>query len=634
MNKFKYILSTLTLCCAIAGSSAAVLPEVTILGRQYYRYEAKKGDSLYGIAKEYGWDQALITSLNPELSSPFKEGQIIYYPVPESKKNETRVGTVSHQVAKGETVYGISKKYNVSTEQIYAANPGSEFGIKEGQTLTIPTAKNIGSDYVVHKIMPGETLYGVAKRYNTSVEDIMYANPGVSDHNFKSGDTVKILPDSRNRNMVKESVVENHVLSLSTYKVGKNDTWEKVSKKFKVDTALLQEANPGVSHLEKGKQIIIPNAVAVNVMKDVAVVDPRESTPEGRQEIYEDVQKQLVEESKSKDVRVALVLNDLSSNMDMEFSRGFLMAIDELKKSPYKITVKIIEENSPTLITALTEFGPSLIITTNEKELPGRLVDYAASKDCELINSFDVKSNVYETNGNVVHILPPSSMFNAKISKFISDRFGDRRLIILGEPDSNDTMAEAVLNAVDPLRVVTVPTAEIKDFNPEYGDYLIYITDTKRADVKKALEEIKTLREKAATTDFAVLGRPNLITQTSYLNDLFCENEIYFPSRFYFDPELSSGKKFIDGYKDLYSHTPIKSFPVYAISGYDIARYFIPAMHEKAGELDKDLATPNSIGLQNGFNLQHADGAKGLVNDMVYMIKFNPFGNIDKITIE
>lgn len=290
MNKIIRSLSIFALSISSLCAYAQIaVPEVIVLGKKYYCYEAKKGDSLYGISKELGWDQNLITSLNPELSSPFKEGQLIYYPVSESNTTPSNNTTVSHKVKKGETVYGISKHYNISTEQIYSANPGSEFGIKEGQILTIPAFGNSVNGFVTHTIQPGETLYGVSKRYNTSVEELMHDNPGINDHNFKAGEVIKVTPDSRNKNLVKESVAETHLLSLKTYKVKKNDTWEKLSKKFKVDVALLQDANPGVSHLDKDKQIVIPNAVVVNVMKDVPVTDPRESTPEGRQEIFEEI---------------------------------------------------------------------------------------------------------------------------------------------------------------------------------------------------------------------------------------------------------------------------------------------------------------------------------------------------------
>ena len=74
-----------------------------------------------------------------------------------------------HVVKKQETVYSISKRYGVSEEEIYRLNEGSQWGIREGQTLLIPQGKP-DTIYVeapavaqtepgIHVVQSGETLY-------------------------------------------------------------------------------------------------------------------------------------------------------------------------------------------------------------------------------------------------------------------------------------------------------------------------------------------------------------------------------------------------------------------------------------------------------------------------------------------
>lgn len=94
-----------------------------------------------------------------------------------------------HTVDRGETVYAISVMYDVTTEAIYNLNPGSREVIKAGDVLKIPQKSQ---QIVFHTIQPKETLYAVSKQYNIKGEDILAANPGLSVQTFTIGKTILI----------------------------------------------------------------------------------------------------------------------------------------------------------------------------------------------------------------------------------------------------------------------------------------------------------------------------------------------------------------------------------------------------------------------------------------------------------
>ena len=94
-----------------------------------------------------------------------------------------------HTVERGQTAYSISVMYNVGIESIYKLNPGSEEKIRAGETLKIPQET---PHIVYHTIQPKETLYAVSKKYNIQAAYILEANPGLSTQTFTIGKTILI----------------------------------------------------------------------------------------------------------------------------------------------------------------------------------------------------------------------------------------------------------------------------------------------------------------------------------------------------------------------------------------------------------------------------------------------------------
>ncbi len=103
--------------------------------------------------------------------------------------------TASHQVQKGETLYSISRKYGISVGELCSANNISTSSvIKTGQNLKIPTKNSSETKnsqkvektdtYIVKK---GDTLYGIAKRFGVSVETLTIMNKMSGSNTIKVG---------------------------------------------------------------------------------------------------------------------------------------------------------------------------------------------------------------------------------------------------------------------------------------------------------------------------------------------------------------------------------------------------------------------------------------------------------------
>lgn len=616
--------------------SAYIKGTADILGETFTEYEVSDGESLYGIAKQMGWDVDRICALNPGIESNLKEGAIIYYPVSSSASVESGE-TITYEVSRSETVYSIARQFDLTPEDIYAANPKSQYGIQAGEKLIIPISRQAQEGKAMtHIVKQGETLYGLAKQYNTRVEDIMRSNPGVSEKNFKAGSKIKIVPGTRNQNLIKEKVQEHKLLSITRYKVKKNDTWSKIAASQKVDEGMLRQANPNVSALEKDITLVVPHTELVAVEKLVPEVDPRESTPEGREEIFEEVQEEIAKKAAS-DQRIFVLLDDYEANKDMEFTRGIISAVDALKNSPYRISVKVMDskEGETPVMMALDEYRPTLIILNGEKEVPDYVAVYAEDSKCYIANMFNVKSEKYLNNPYIIQMLTPSENFNSEIADAIFDKYGDSKFLIAGEPGNSDNMLDALMGKYNPKNVVSVSADDIEnyDIDPAY-DYIIYGTVTKKADVRALLEKIAKLKEKSPASRILTLGKASWITHADGLKDQFCAAEVIVPSRSYFDSELAASKDYIDDYKSLYNHTPMKSFPVYSVAGYDAVNFLLEALYNNPDAPETYNPGERLEALQNDIRLSRASATGGLYNRLVYLVKFNTFGNIDKIMVE
>ncbi|HXA00774.1 MAG TPA: LysM peptidoglycan-binding domain-containing protein [Cytophagaceae bacterium] len=89
---------------------------------------------------------------------------------------------IRYLVEPGETIYGISTKYHVAVADLLEINPDLENGLKVGQMISIPydstfaKEKKTDDNVITHKVQPGETLYGLSKKYNTPLNDLLKYN--------------------------------------------------------------------------------------------------------------------------------------------------------------------------------------------------------------------------------------------------------------------------------------------------------------------------------------------------------------------------------------------------------------------------------------------------------------------------
>ena len=134
-------------------------------------YTVKKGDNLYNIAKLYNTTASQLMSLNKLVNANLSIGQQLK--VPASQNNIS--SPIIYTVKKGDSLYSIATKYNVTVNDIKKLNNLSSNNLSIGQKLNIPSNSNTSSS-TTYIVKSGDSLYEIARRYNTTVDSIKKKN--------------------------------------------------------------------------------------------------------------------------------------------------------------------------------------------------------------------------------------------------------------------------------------------------------------------------------------------------------------------------------------------------------------------------------------------------------------------------
>ncbi|SDK46338.1 membrane-bound lytic murein transglycosylase D [Maridesulfovibrio ferrireducens] len=180
----------------------------------YKRYKIKRGDSWHRIAHNYRVPVAVLKSVNNRKSNLIKPGQFIMIPGKGStaslytrqvtKTRRTAQSRANYRVRKGDTLWDIASRYQVSVNTLKRSNGLRSSRLKIGQKLYIPDnsakssrsskvkAGTVNNQLVKYKVRRGDNLYGIARRFGVKVSSLMKWNRLNSKSIIRPGDKIKV----------------------------------------------------------------------------------------------------------------------------------------------------------------------------------------------------------------------------------------------------------------------------------------------------------------------------------------------------------------------------------------------------------------------------------------------------------
>lgn len=569
------------------------------------------------------------------------------YPV----KNVNGVEYYVYQVQAGEGLYSISKRFNVSQSDINNANPQIYDGLQAGQNILIPVTKtnknfskpnkkntaptNYGN-YIQHKVEKKQTLFAISRMYGVSQDDILKANPQVSDDGLKTGEIILVPQKTASNKPTEEKptqpVTQPSKISsnISNVHIGDKEVYVKhivepqetlysLSKKYNVSIDDIVKLNPGSDKvLKSGEEISIPN----NENTTASTSKPNTSNDNAN------VQK------KTDSYNIAFLLpfmlnekkKDPTVNKFLDFYMGALLAVKNNHNTGinYNIFTFDTEKDESSLYDVLNKakmqdmdliIGPAY---TNQIPI---LADFAKRRKIYAVVPFS--SNVDELNNNpyLFEFNPSKQIQSMFLLNQIKNKFSDAN-IILATIDNDDNDEDNYFDYIGkklgqnniPYRNITksdIFTNKIANYLVSGKKNIIIFNSNELSHVQPYLTDLYNLRSRY---DINVVGqyawkgasgkRPNMYYVSPFVN-----NSIRNIGASDYESKFTSEYNKLRGSDN----------PRFDLIGYDLTNYFLSLISKNGFNISRGTKELNGKGIQSDLYFKRVNDNGGFMNLQLYL---------------
>jgi LysM repeat protein len=229
---------------------------------RFIEHTILKGENVYSISKKYGVTIDAIFELNPNSADIIYSGDILRIPdlsQTQSNAAANNSNLVDYQVKRGETKFGLSKRFGISITLLEQQNPHITNMLQAGHIIkidkTIQLAPRVSSGENGHIIVKGETLWSISKKYNVSLANLITANSNQLPKFLQIGQTL-VIP---NKNSINKTSIEG------LYLVKRGETKYSLAKRFNMSVPELERKNPHIINmLMAGHKLNVDLPIAIN----------------------------------------------------------------------------------------------------------------------------------------------------------------------------------------------------------------------------------------------------------------------------------------------------------------------------------------------------------------------------------
>ncbi len=586
-----------------------------------------KGDNPYNIAKRYGLTVDDLVKLNPAAKDgKVSIGDVLLINKSGAVTTETKSKTSTSSSALGkiilkpkQTIYGITKQYQISEVDLRKLNPELDAHLKIGDEVTLPlasiqkfadseqqtvttkvketakveTSSEISTpvemveskvaDKNSYTVEPKDNYYKLTRKFKLTQKELFVLNPGLEESGLQAGATIQINGVGMNPQSTSSSTATTVSQTTSapsysttsvsddyvTYTVQAGDTVFGILNRFGITLDELLSLNSSLSQgLKSGMVLKIKKLDAAYVKKS------------------------------GNELNVVLMLpfgfdtNDSKyRNLSLDFLAGAKLAIERNAKNGQSLDIKVIdagnEKSFKNSLTQINQNNTDLIIGPFFKSSVLEVLDYVKVTKIPVVAPFANTEDLL-SHSNLIIVETNEFIYADRIVKEVKDAFSDQKIYIVS--DADQTFAKYLQSNIEKqiknAKVIVVKSAS--DIQPDQNMMtgqpapIIAVLANKSDEAGDAFaNRLMTLsKEVVGIKAFSMYYSPIFEKKEDELSQ---SNLVYLMDR-KIDMSGTFEKEILAAYKSKYCKSPSK----YAVIGFDVVNDML-SRENKKGEIFKGM---------------------------------------------
>ena len=533
----------------------------------------------------------------------------------------------------------------------FAAAAGAQEYVAPPVEVSDQKVKKDGKVYYSHVVQERQTLYSISKAYNVTQEEILEANPGLRDSGLKKNSIIMIpvqsaLPVKEEESPQQEStpqqveqvqnVRESAQASVQKIHVVRwYETLKDIADKYNVsESAIIAANNLKDGKVKNRQKLIIPTEEYAEII--APEIPEEEEEDMDLETAFDDshLQEEVAPEYTSKSHIRATVLLPLkatgstSSRSNMDFYSGVLLAAREIGESGIDLDMSVYDIANGTYGATKNELEASDIIIG-----PVAAADitriYTVTQDIKaLISPLDPKAEqLCGTYSTLIHA-PASRMSQYEdLAQWIKEDLvpGDRVIVISEKEARKGDEGKILRAAIDSAQIEYIPLAysilegrkiqePLEAKMTSEGTNRVIIASESEAFVNDAVRNLNlTIHNKF---DVVLYAPAKIRTFETIEIENFHNTNLHASLTYYIDYNDAEVKQFVKKYRALFNTEPTQ----FAFQGYDVAKYFI-GLCAKYGDGWMQHVEDAEM-LQSTFDIKPS--GNGYINEGIRRIVYGP----------
>jgi LysM repeat protein/ABC-type branched-subunit amino acid transport system substrate-binding protein len=611
------------------------------LGAQnYIEHKIKEGETIESIAKKYLVTPFDILALNPDAKTKFQPNTVLIIPnskiknEPINEESKELIGYRTHKVKRKETLYGLSKKYGVSEDEIKKANRFlySE-NLKKGDKIRIPKYKTFISKVSLkntvkkYKVQPKEGKWRIAYKFGITVEELEALNPNMKPI-LQPGDELNV-PNIEDKD---EKPIESE---YNYYEVLPKEGFYRLKIKTGLTQEELEDLNPELkeSGLKAGMVLKIPaNAETTTGLSDLETTKLESKIKNFKVKklaLMLPYRLHRIDVDSVEEAKEEIKTNKLLSVV-LDFHVGVRMALDSAKQLGISTDLKVFDtERQPSTVSEIlsdNDFSDYDAVIGPMEELCFDRV--ASSLKRDRVPVIAALNNPKEVYANVFQTIPDDKLLQNAIIDFVKADSLKSKVVIIADQSHKAvsemlkrefTNAKQIYSQIDkktdkdahfiyPVQLENV-------FQP--GKTIVFLETNNGAFASSVISMLNALVIDKTEIVLVTLDKNKAFEGKDIDNNNLSNLKFHYPSiHKRFDEQRSNG--FVKAYKAEFGVSPSK----YVARGFDITIDILLrlAAEENLYEASKEVIETEYI--ENKFRYNKSLFG-GYVNEAVYIVKYD-----------